>query len=75
MNKENTMNCTVEKTTKKKCINETLLQIQKDKKEKEKKDNKKLKILRTFMTKLFSKSNDTVDSDNEQKQRTFLTLF
>lgn len=65
MNKENTMNCTVEKTTKKKCISETLLQIQKDKEEKrEKRHKEKLEMLRTFMT-IFSKSNDTVDSDNE----------
>lgn len=49
----------------KKSISETLLQIQKDKEEKrEKRHKEKLEILRTFMT-IFSKSNDTVDSDNE----------
>lgn len=65
MNKENTINCTVEKTRKKKSISETLLQIQNDKEEKrEKRHKEKLEILRNFMT-IFSKSNDTVDSNSE----------
>jgi len=65
MNKENTMNCTVEKITKKKSISETLLQIQKDKEEtREKRHKEKLELLRNFMT-MFSKSNDTVNLDNE----------